>query len=321
MPFPPPPAVSLSLSASAFTSTSTLPTWSDATVCQRCRTPFSFTNRKHHCRNCGRVFDQACSSGSMPLPWYGVAEPVRVCDGCLAKKAKVKVDGTAGTQAGPTVPGKKELVRPGGGRSASGRVSHSARRDAESDLARAIALSLAEANASASGGGSRGFVPAPVYGSEPPLTDGGRKDSAVDRTANEEDEDADLRAAIEASLREMAAAPSAPPPLHRSASSSSSIQSTATATAANVVPPLPRPWELPPAEEDALLTFGQTVALASRAGGDVSRFPGIDELAQHARTVAEGRVRGGEADVANRQRPSPSWLASSWSPRTHGARN
>lgn len=238
----------------------------------------------------------------MPLPWYGVAEPVRVCDGCLAKKSKVKVD-TPAAQAGPTVPGKKELVRPGGGRSASGRPRDSARRDAESDLARAIALSLAEANASASGGGSRGFVPAPVYGSEPPLTDCGRKDTAVDRTANEEDEDADLRAAIEASLREMAAAPSAPPPLNRSASSSSSLRSTATATQ-HVVPPPPRPWELPPAEEDALLTFGQTVALASRAGGDVSRFPGIDELAHHARTVAEGRVRGGEADVSNRQRAS-----------------
>lgn len=245
----------------------------------------------------------------MPLPWYGVAEPVRVCDGCLAKKSKVKVDAAA-AQTGPTVPGKKELIRPGGGRSASGRANQSAaRRDAESDLARAIALSLAEANADASGGGSRGFVPAPVYGSEPPLTDGsGRKVTAVDRTTNEEDEDADLRAAIEASLREMAAAPSAPPPLRRSASSSSSLRSTATARNAHVVPPPPRPWELPPAEEDALLTFGQTVALASRAGGDVSRFPGIDELAYHARTVAEGRVRGGEADVANRQRAPPSIL-------------
>jgi len=70
----------------------------------------------------------------------------------------------------------------------------------DSDLARAIALSLAEAQAS-SGTNRPGFVPTV---SEPPIR-GGRKEEGTD---GEEDED--LRAAIEASLKEMRDAPSAP---------------------------------------------------------------------------------------------------------------
>ncbi|ORY35602.1 hypothetical protein BCR39DRAFT_511030 [Naematelia encephala] len=128
--FPPPP----SHTSSHLLETTTAPTWVDSDVCMRCRTAFTFTNRKHHCRNCGLVFDQACSSRMMPLPRFGITDDVRVCEGCWMKSGRGKVNGTA-----PAVPGRTPRTR----------------EDLDADLQRAIELSLADSQ--------------PGVGSEPPL--------------------------------------------------------------------------------------------------------------------------------------------------------
>jgi growth factor-regulated tyrosine kinase substrate len=110
----------------------------------------------------------------MPIPKFGIAEEVRVCEGCYIKSGR----GVATTSSGPApaVPGRTPRSR----------------QDLDADLQRAIEMSLAE---SQPGGGN--FI-----GSEPPVA----------RTAGTvEDDDEEMRMAIEASLRDMdRARPSAP---------------------------------------------------------------------------------------------------------------
>ena len=42
------------------------------TRCCQCGTPFSLFTRKHHCRNCGRIFCHTCSSQKMHLKVHSV---------------------------------------------------------------------------------------------------------------------------------------------------------------------------------------------------------------------------------------------------------
>ncbi|XP_038219755.1 lateral signaling target protein 2 homolog [Zerene cesonia] len=54
-----------------------------APACMRCAASFTAFRRRHHCRNCGKVFCASCSSNSIPLPRYGQMKPVRVCEECF----------------------------------------------------------------------------------------------------------------------------------------------------------------------------------------------------------------------------------------------
>lgn len=85
----PPPNPITAKSGKAFTEAPVAPEWSDNMVCTKCRSEFGTFLRKHHCRNCGRIFCYKCSTKTMPLPWYSVNDPVRVCDGCFQRKGPV----------------------------------------------------------------------------------------------------------------------------------------------------------------------------------------------------------------------------------------
>ncbi|KAG0238178.1 hypothetical protein B0O80DRAFT_498023 [Mortierella sp. GBAus27b] len=192
----------------ALVETEAPPDWTDSDVCTRCRTPFTLTNRKHHCRACGATFCGQCSSKNMALPHLGVAQEVRVCDGCWMKK-KIGNNRTVISLENHGLGGGLEYIHSSGskssplpassnvpksssaanGSSTSNTASKSAAADAEdADLLKAIELSLKEAN------NPPGFS-APKRSN----TETTKKPSSP---ATAEEEDADLKAAIEASLRE-----------------------------------------------------------------------------------------------------------------------
>ncbi|KAL6995868.1 Protein free1 [Sarracenia purpurea var. burkii] len=53
--------------------------------CTACATDFSAFVRKHHCRNCGDIFCDKCTHGRIALTTEENAQPVRVCDRCMAE--------------------------------------------------------------------------------------------------------------------------------------------------------------------------------------------------------------------------------------------
>ncbi|KAK4688577.1 hepatocyte growth factor-regulated tyrosine kinase substrate, partial [Tremellales sp. Uapishka_1] len=242
--FPPPPAPI----PSHLLTTTTAPQWVDSDACMRCRSAFTFTNRKHHCRNCGLVFDQACSSKTMTIPRFGIMEEVRVCDGCWVKSGNGKV----ATGPAPSLPSSK---------------TPRSRHDLDADLQRAIELSLAEAQP----GGSN-FVP-----SEPPIA---RKSAAA-----VEDDDEEMRLAIEASLREMEKArPSAPRGLEEPE-----------------FKPLPT-YDLNSREAETILTFSSTLdQMAAYGERDLRRFPHVHGLYEQAYAIGGKLQRNAEEKGTKQQ--------------------
>ncbi|TYJ52235.1 hypothetical protein B9479_007166 [Cryptococcus floricola] len=243
VPFPPPPQ---SIPNHLLT-TITAPTWNDSEVCTRCKSAFTFTNRKHHCRNCGLIFDQACSSHNMPLPKYGITEEVRVCDGCWIKSGKGKEQVVVLPPPAPAVPER----------------TRRSRSDFDADLQRAIELSLAETQSHVHG------MP-----SEPPL---------VHNAA--EDDDEQMRLAIEASLRDAEARPSAPTGYGEEPE----------------LPPLPT-FDLNARESETVLTFSNTMDQMSAYGErDLRRFPHAHVLAEQAGAVGEKLRRNVEEKSTKQQ--------------------
>ncbi|XP_078091357.1 FYVE, RhoGEF and PH domain-containing protein 6 isoform X2 [Mustelus asterias] len=58
-----------------------------ATMCMICTCDFTLTWRRHHCRACGKIVCQACSSNKFNLD-YLKNRPARVCDHCFSELQK-----------------------------------------------------------------------------------------------------------------------------------------------------------------------------------------------------------------------------------------
>lgn len=209
----------------------------------------------------------------------------------------------------------------------------SAREFADAELQRAIQLSLEEVGAA--GPKRPGYVPSasPWQSSEPPLIDRASYPKSSSQSQPEEEDDPDLRAAIEASLREAnAPKPSAPLGIETPRTEQSSFNYGMTPSYAQSYPPhstTPKPtvptlpnYDLEPLEEDAILTFSQTVEQLQQQGGrDLSRYPAVTELYDKANSLRpklamslsdtgrkerKFRVRQLVANVLTRYRPRTS---------------
>lgn len=78
--------------------------------CMHCKTAFTMTNRKHHCRHCGRLVCGGCSSNVAVLPHLGYRKPVRVCDGCLLMISDQRVAQGMGRDASDGKVSKEKFI-------------------------------------------------------------------------------------------------------------------------------------------------------------------------------------------------------------------
>lgn len=231
----------------------------------RCRTAFSFTNRKHHCRNCGNVFDQQCSSKVLPLPHLGILQAVRVDDGCYAKLTDKSSRGTSFAGDRSSYVSKH--------RSLSSMQPRNARVDDgfDEDLKKALAMSLEEVN----GHSSAGYVPQassqPSSKHTAPATTG-RSNISTNKSAEEEDED--LKAAIAASLVDMEEQKKK----HAATIKEQSENPTSQPASGAVTFPK-NEFELTPVEAENINLFSTLVdRLQTQPPGTILREPQIQEL-------------------------------------------
>lgn len=236
------------------------PEWTDSDVCMRCREKFTFTNRKHHCRNCGNCFCGACSAKNIALPRLGIVQPVRVDDGCYLKLTDKDLPTLR-----PDVPSNKphRTLFQGSMQPREARVTDSG---FDADLRRALEMSLEESSTRS----DAGYVSQAELRKSKPTYQPRTSSKPAAKEQTEHDLDADLEAAIAASLKE------AEDQKHRHAAD---MRQNASAPPASEVLHRNTQNELTPMEAENINLFSTLVdRLQHQPPGTILREPRIQEL-------------------------------------------
>ena len=228
----------------------------------RCRTAFTFINRRHHCRNCGNAFDAQCSTKTLALPHLGILQAVRVDDGCYAKLTDKSRSGQLPERS--LARGNASIIR-----HRSPMQPRDARVDEgfDDDLKRALQMSLDEVK----GHSGAGYVPQ----SQLQAQRGSPANGRPSKTAKppEEEEDPDLKAAIAASIKEMEEQKKKHAANLKKQTASNTAAPNANATVPN------NKYELTPVEAENINLFSTLVdRLQHQPPGTVLREPQIQEL-------------------------------------------
>ncbi|OIW07895.1 hypothetical protein TanjilG_19996 [Lupinus angustifolius] len=78
--------------------------------CTGCGSDFGAFNRRHHCRNCGDIFCDKCTHGRITLTAEENAQPVRVCDRCMAEVTQ-RLSNAKGSSSKTVVQSHEDLAR------------------------------------------------------------------------------------------------------------------------------------------------------------------------------------------------------------------
>ncbi|CAG8526514.1 8495_t:CDS:10, partial [Ambispora leptoticha] len=253
--------------SSVIIDTETPPEWTDSDVCTRCRTQFTTFNRKHHCRNCGQTFCGDCSSKTMALPHIGINDPVRVCDSChMKRQLKARSIEQNAQNAQKTVQNSLHSHTnslPNGRSNTTNSSNAHHEDDDDEDYKKAIELSLKEAES------SRGF-PSSKQNTTQKVTE-----PSQEQISAQEQEAADLEAAIAASLQEMN--------LNRQSSSIHTSNYSSAHTGYDVQSYKPSTAivssnELSAIESENIQKFSEIVERIQQSGSDLMRDRQVQEL-------------------------------------------
>ncbi|ORY97527.1 hypothetical protein BCR43DRAFT_489928 [Syncephalastrum racemosum] len=240
------------------------PEWTDSPVCERCRTAFTMTNRKHHCRNCGGTFCQECSSKTLPLPHLAIDESVRVCYGCYVKLKIAKVSQKASFPPPHPFPSSSNAPKPAasyGSTSSHTRQSQppiemdksqNEDKQFEEDLKKALELSQKEAEWESR---RSQYIAQEQSTREEP-----KPIEQIKEPPPPEEDDPDLAAAIAASLADMHIQP--PPVSNRANHDYQAVRSN----------------ELSPVETENINLFAVLIERMSQSGHDIASDEQIGQL-------------------------------------------